>query len=89
MTGFYFIVSACAFAPYFFELPMYACVQGCQKFGNNFTNNLQEIIAMQGFPSGRLFGPVSAFMKMWEQAKILKRKYERIYFALVQILSCG
>lgn len=26
MTGFYFIVSACSFAPYIFELPMYARV---------------------------------------------------------------
>lgn len=65
MTGFYFVVSACAFAPCIFELPMYACVLP-YKCRNKFTNNLQEIIAVQCFPLGRLFGPVFALMKMWK-----------------------
>lgn len=89
MTGFDFIASACAFALCIFEAPLRICVWW-QKCGNKFTTHLDETLAMQRFPSRRLFGHVFAFMKKWEQVEILKENIlVRTHVVLTVTFSCG
>lgn len=82
MAGFYFILLF-LLAPYIFLSSLCMPVFCVRNLGINLQAILLKSLQCNAFlPSGRLFGPVFAFMTTWKLAEILKRKYERIYFAL-------